>query len=485
METRLYPLALIVMVIIGSISGIFATIPVQGSAESVTSAPPDPATDVIGWEDGFWHNESITVDQSDGLNQSEMDIWVARSMARVEQLRKREFIQDVPVEVISRQEYKNRTSGRSASEDFVEWNNQVWEALFIVGEDRNVQNVLQSTTSSAVVGFYSPRDNEIKIITENPDEPTIDNATLIHELVHALQDQHEDLTSRKFVADTQDGTLAIDGLIEGEANYIEQLYSMRCGGQWSCVRSPSSGGGGGTAGIHWGIYVTLFFPYSDGPVYVHNLIQQGGWEAVNEAYSDPPESSEQIIHVTKEKPEPIHFTDTSNQAWSLYPQQGVSGSDTVGEASIFAMFWYQSRNYGANILDWRQIAQVSGKFDVLDYSTPAATGWANDRVFPYYKQTQSGEKYGYVWVTKWDTQKDAAEFMQAYLKILEAQDATRRGPNTWVISEQPFADAFHVKKQGRRVVIVNGPTVSALTKIRTNITIGQKTTPTPTTTQTP
>ncbi|MFB6198972.1 MAG: hypothetical protein ABEI52_12015, partial [Halobacteriaceae archaeon] len=104
--------------------------------------------------------------------------------------------------------------------------------------------------------------------------PTISNGTLIHELTHALQDQYIDLTRRKFhqgVDGTQDSSLAADGLIEGEANYVQKVYSRHCGGMWSCVAPPDRGGGGGGQPPNWGIYLVLFQPYSDGPVYVKDI----------------------------------------------------------------------------------------------------------------------------------------------------------------------------------------------------------------------
>ncbi|MFB6129612.1 MAG: hypothetical protein ABEJ28_02195, partial [Salinigranum sp.] len=66
----------------------------------------DPARDVIGWEAGYWYDEPIAVDQSDGLNRSEREAFVARTMARVEKIRDLEFEQSVPVKVISRAEYR-------------------------------------------------------------------------------------------------------------------------------------------------------------------------------------------------------------------------------------------------------------------------------------------------------------------------------------------------------------------------------------------
>ena len=70
------------------------------------SAPSDPDEDVLGWENGIRHDESIAVNQSDGLSQREREALVARGMARVEVLREREFCNRVPVEVVSRSAFR-------------------------------------------------------------------------------------------------------------------------------------------------------------------------------------------------------------------------------------------------------------------------------------------------------------------------------------------------------------------------------------------
>ncbi|QLH75768.1 hypothetical protein HZS55_02290 [Halosimplex rubrum] len=48
--------------------------------------PPDPETDRLGWEGGYWYNETIDVNQTDGLSESERSALVARTMARVERV---------------------------------------------------------------------------------------------------------------------------------------------------------------------------------------------------------------------------------------------------------------------------------------------------------------------------------------------------------------------------------------------------------------
>jgi len=429
----------------------------EGATPPDHGHPADPATDRIGWEDGYWHNESIDVDQSDGLNDSEMDAYVARGMARVEVLRDREFKSNVPVSVISRAEYRNRSNSGSSSEAYGAWNNQVWEAMLVVGEDEDVQELLSSTYGGSVLGFYSSANDRITIVTPTPDSPTVNNATLIHELVHAMQDQYHDLGSGRYGAPTQDGDLAARSVVEGEANYVEERYRQRCGDDWACVASPSGGGGGGDGPPNWGISLTVYFPYSDGPQYVHELREAGGWDAVADAFADPPESTEQVIHVTDEDPVEVTVADTASDGWERFAGQGDGGADTLGEASIYVSLWYQSRYYDAGVVDPNGVADVEGPYDTYDYRSGPSDGWAGDAVVPY---ERNGE-YGYVWKSRWDSPAEAREFADAYRSILRAHDATVEN-TTYVVPDGPFADAFRVEVVNETVTVTNAPTAAAL-----------------------
>ena len=444
------------------------------AAAAQQAAPADPDSDVIGWENGYWHNESIDVDQSDGLSDAELDAYVARAMARVEYIREAEFESTVPVSVITREEYRNMSAGAGANRtEYNRWNDQVWEGLFIVGESTGSGDAIGETTGSSVLGFYSPTRDEITIVTDSPDSPTINNATLVHELVHALQDQRYDLTNATYRGETQDGDLAVDGVVEGEANYVETNYTQRCGVEWECVETPQaggSGGGGGGGGPNLGILLTLLNPYSDGPVYVNEIVEEGGWDAFEEQFQNPPASSEQVIHRTDETPHPIEFTDEGTNGWSTFPRDnprlGQNGSDTVGEASIYAMFWYQAREYRADTINPNGLFEKSGPYDTYNYDAEPSNGWANDRLFPYRDGDGDDAEYGYVWVTEWDTEEDAREFHDTYLQMLEAHDVRQTDEGYYVVPDGPFADAFLVRLDGERVTIVNGPTVDDVRDIQ-------------------
>jgi len=441
---------------------------VDAGTEGDDTAPQraDPGEDVVGWEGGYWHNESIDVDQSDGLSDAELDAYVSRAMARVEYVREREFDSEVPVEVISRDEFQQQSEeNRTSNASYDAWNDQVWEALFVIGEDQGANDALQTASGQSTAGFYAPGDDRIRIITDSPESPTIDNATLVHELVHALQDQSGNLGDRISSAETQDGDLAVDGVVEGEANYVEGRYTDRCGIEWECVGTPSDESGAGEP-PNLGILLTLLQPYSDGPAYIDWLREQGGWEAVDAAFAEPPESSEQVIHLTDEEPTPIEYEDRARNGWEMFPNQGQNGSDTVGEASMYVMFWYQARTARADTVPVRSVARTSGLYDIYNYDAEPSAGWGNDRVYPYHEGSGDDARGGYVWVTEWDTPEDAAQFARAYRAILTAHDVEQRDDGTLVIPDGEFADAFRIDRSGTRVTIVNGPTPEAVGNIR-------------------
>ncbi|MFC6954116.1 Hvo_1808 family surface protein [Halorubellus litoreus] len=449
-----------------------STPPTTTTTDDSDDAPPDPSEDVIGWEDGVWANESIDVDQSDGLTDEEIEVFVSRAMARVEVIRNKEFKERVPVDVIPRSEYANQSSNSGTPKVQSDWNNQVWEALFISSEEKNVTDQISQFYSSGVGGYYSPSEDAIVIISDNPDTPVISNATLVHELQHALQDQYFDLTQAKYAAPTQDGNLAGDGVIEGDANYVEYVYEDYCiNGTWDCVATPSSGGGGGE--FNFGIYVTIFNPYADGPNYIDRLKQAGGWDLVDEVIRNPPASTETVIHARTpdeaEQPATIEYENTATDGWETFPGQGVDGYDTVGEVSIYSMFWYASYperagGLGQDIVDWRALLSAEGEFDRYNYSAPPSDGWAGDRVYPY--TSPNSDEDGYVWVTEWDTERDAEQFRAAYLELLSGLGAEQVDENTWRVPSGAYADAFRVVIDGKRVVVVNGPDVDAVDALK-------------------
>ncbi len=102
--------------------------------------------------------------------------------------------------------------------------------MFVVDGETDVNQARDTLYGGAVQGYYT--NNRIVIITDDTDEIRVNRDTLVHELVHALQDQRFGLER---TGETLDAQRAETGLIEGEANYLPHLYAERCDDDWQCL----------------------------------------------------------------------------------------------------------------------------------------------------------------------------------------------------------------------------------------------------------
>jgi hypothetical protein len=165
------------------------------------------------------------------------------------------------------------------------------------------------------------------------------------------------------------------------------------------------------------------FPYLDGSNFVLSLKKQGGWEAVNRAYQNPPRSTEEILHPEKYQTgdDPPRLPDLSDLTVTGY--QAIH-QDTLGEFGIRTLL------AGAN----RKLA------------AKRAAGWGGDRAVVFERKEGGGLLL--VWVVDWDTPADAAEFMDGMEEVLARRASEER--------------IRHLELWDHRVVLVDGPPGSHL-----------------------
>jgi hypothetical protein len=444
-------------------------------------APPDPTEDRLGWENGYWYNESISVDRSDGLNDTELDAVVSRAMARVEEIRRLEFEEQVPVTVISREQFAASQTGRNYSTRDRLHQNTKWEAMFVVNESTDALETQESNRAASVGGFYNPASEQIVVVSENTTSPKLDEIMLAQELFHALQGQVFDAYDQPwYPGRTQEAHNTADGVIEGDGNYVDYLYERRCGGAWDCLPSEESPGGG-DRDINVGMFQITFQPYSDGPALVRQLREEEGWEAVNDLYENPPASTEQVIHPEKygeDAPDYPTVEETASGGWEVLEMgEGRIDYASFGEAGLATMMWYpsfvessragQPQNVVVGYTDHLNV-QDGGELRAIDpynYDFSVTEGWDGDRLVPYVTNgsAETGET-GYVWKINWDSAADAAAFVEGYESLLSyhGDEAVDGRANTYRIPKGGFADAFHVRQDGDTVTIVNAPTVEDL-----------------------
>jgi len=398
-----------------------------------TDWSPDPDEDRIGWEGGYWYNESIDVDQYDGLSDAERQRYKYRTMARIEQIRGLEFTDDVAIEFIEPGEVEGHIEGNITQ---FRGTDQQWEALFVIGEDRDAERVLLDTLVGSVAGWAAEEGSEtVVVITDDPSEPTVSPTLLAHELVHVLQHQQFDLSAERYQRATLDGEHAKDAVVEGEASYLDSVYELYCtNGSWDCV-----GGGSFTTGpdfgVEYGLFPYLQAPYTLGSEYVGRLIDRGGFDAVDAAHLNPPEYSVTALHgrlaetagLTGIAPSsPLSVPDRSADGWT---RQG--GPDRVG---------------------------AMGLTPLLD---DGALAWRNGALYAY----ANGSADGYVWETRWSNATAAQRFLDAYRDEIRSEGGFNVSAEVWQIPDGPFADAFALDRTGTTVRIVNAPSIEALSAV--------------------
>ncbi|WP_188980256.1 Hvo_1808 family surface protein [Halocalculus aciditolerans] len=464
-------LAVAALLVFAGCVGTPVTQPLAGSAD----APPDPATDQLGWEAGYWYNESLAITTDDGLNESEFQAVVNRAMARDEHIRNIEFEKQVPVEVMTREEYRQQSNGGgSPSEARLAFDNAKFQSLFLVGQDENSLSVQQSNQGSSVLGFYSPSKDEIVIVT-NGENAVIDELTLAHELDHALQFRNFEMG---YASPTRDASNAHSGLIEGDARYVENRYEEYCGEAWQCVKpEPKSGSSSGSGGssLNLGVYIVKYFPYSDGPGFVGALKDAGGWDAVNDAYSDPPDTAKEVA-LPETYPEAGHtnvsLADTSDGEWDRVTVPGRAPYGEVGVAGITAMVAYPSYDDSKEggvvkprtFLNYKPNGDVQSD-DPFNYTNRYADGWTGDKLYVY---QNAADETAYVWRVTWESPGDAQTFASGYRNVLAywggetVNDANTR----YRIADGGFRGAYFLQTSGTTTTIVYAPRASDLDDVR-------------------
>ncbi|WIV68345.1 Hvo_1808 family surface protein [Natrialbaceae archaeon AArc-T1-2] len=440
--------------------------------ETDVDADDEPTTtETVGYVEGYWYNDSLPVDDRDDavLEDDELEAVVYRSMARVEVVRELTFEETVPVDVISREEFEADVDGMTddTNESDRLYQNLRYEALFMVDRGTDAVDEEETLYSGSVAGYYDTGDDQIVIVSDNPETPELDEITLGHELLHALQDQHFDLD--EYDGATVDQNSAELGLIEGDAVWVDTEYENRCEEEWDCVVPADEQGE--LPDINWGMYLTFFQPYSDGPAYVDHLRENGGWDAVNEAYEEPPASSSEIIRPGETRePVEIDHEDRSSDRWERLERDAAPDHISVGEVGLASMIAAPTLDDRPAIVDHGEVINVGAvgvdETNPYNYDHEYTDGWAGDKLVPYATDDETVDESGYVWHTEWTTERDAEQFREGYLELLAITGAESvDGHQSTVTIDDGFPGAYYLEHDGETVTIVRAPSVDELSEL--------------------
>ncbi len=287
---------------------------------------------------------------------------------------------------------------------------QFYRAFDLLPPGVNYLDIYLELLSAQIGGFYEPETGQMNTILIGGGElgddlPLLEQIIYVHEYTHALQDQHFDLeTLLQQAGENSDYALAILSLVEGDAMLITNTYIQALAQRdpiGTSMRLLTQGALTGTLTVPPGIpdiiTAELLTPYERGLDFVLALFRAGGWETVNTAYANPPQTMEQVLHPEKyfvgEGALPVELTETGlDEGWEL------RWDNTLGE--------FYLREYLNTALP-RRVAEA------------AAAGWGGDR-YRVYRNLESDEL---AWVVRivWDNEVEAEEFEAAYLQFLETR----------------------------------------------------------------
>ncbi len=273
---------------------------------------------------------------------------------------------------------------------------EVYVLFDLMEEDQDLCTILLDVYSEQVAGFYDYDSGELYVVSDREEFGPMEKVIFAHEYTHALQDQHFDLSSLPLEEEgNSDLSTAAVSLTEGDAlltqlNYMLNYLSLD---ELQAVLEESQEAE--TEEFEAAprfIRESLLATYEEGFNFVSAL---GGWENINQAYADPPQSTEQILHPEKylQRDEPQDVTMPDLEA-ALGAGWSRLDSDILGELSI--------RIYLET-------------FIAKDAAAVAAAGWDGDRYL--YLKNAEGEKLLALRST-WDSDSDAEEFFDAYISFV-------------------------------------------------------------------
>lgn len=233
-----------------------------------------------------------------GPTDDDLEATVAELSGFVEQERGLEFREPVDVELAGDDEFEQRLLDDFEAEDEADLREteDVFRALGFLDGDDDLVSQLEGVLSAGVVGFYDPETNELVVRGESPTPYA--RSTIVHELTHALDDQHFEL-ARPELDDADDETgFAFSALVEGNAVTVEEAYQATFTDDERRAYDEEEAAIGDSADFSQFPEILLALigaPYELGPPLIDAIVDHGGETAVDQAFGDPPVSSEQVL----------------------------------------------------------------------------------------------------------------------------------------------------------------------------------------------
>lgn len=312
----------------------------------------------------------------------------------------------------------------------------------ILPEGTDLAMLAAQFTSISAGATYSPLDKQILLVDKFKDD-----SLLTHEFVHALQDQHFDLMkllmARPYNFDRFEALFAV---IEGDAMNVQrrseegEAYARKTLEEITRQEDQRFGGYREEMSTLFPrlLTETFIFRYRDGARLVEAVRRSRGQRGVDELFSRPPASSEQVLHPEK------------------YAQNEAPLEIKVDASAFTASGW---RSVASTPLGEIGVRGLLLEGVAEKEALRASAGWAGDSAHLF---ERDGGTPLFVWKTAWDKSLDAEEFFNAYNALQRGRSKAQTGEklgagnNAGMIFRRRDGRTTLVQRVGAEVIIIRG-----------------------------
>lgn len=241
---------------------------------------------------------AVTYDD-DGADQPEAwDPRVRDLVSFVEEERGLRFDHPVRVDFLADDAFRDEVTGGEALDDDdraqLESIEAILRAVGIVHGDIDLEAVGDELVGDGVVGLYRFEDERVIVRGDTLDDDR--RSTLVHELTHALQDQHFDLGERE--PDDSGAEAALTAVVEADAEAVQEAWRETLSAERRAAldsAEQSTADDADFEGVPEVFVELMSFPYIFGPDFLDAVVTARGDGARNELLRDPPTTEEHIV----------------------------------------------------------------------------------------------------------------------------------------------------------------------------------------------
>jgi hypothetical protein len=357
--------------------------------------------------------EPVDVPELAPASADEVPEEIAAVMDQVEQVRGLTFERAPVAEAIDDQEMDRRLAENFETyypEEPYARRTFAWRTIGVLPPDGDLREALRSYQEGQVIGFYDPATGELVYLGEG-DIGLEERYVLAHELTHALDDQHFDLTRLDdlAVACHDEAFEAALGAVEGSAQYFATEVLLEFPeidlsdlGDLADALTSALGESQGPSDVPPFVQELQLWPYLAGQAFMTERSMQGDDAAVDQALTTLPATTEQVLHPDRYPSDHPTEVDIPDLSQALGPRWGDLDAMEVGEAWLAAMLHLR-----------------------LDDATSddAAEGWDGG----VYRAWSDGEDVVVVLRTAWDSPADADAFATALRSWIDGSEGSAEG----------------------------------------------------------